>query len=85
MVHAEAIYIRAMREKAGLSQLILAKKLGWTSPQFVSNIERGLCYLPMNKLKKFIQVTGASKEVMADLKRKAFEDHLQIVLKKIRQ
>lgn len=37
--------IRKKREKLSLSQTDIAKKLGVT-PQFISNIERGVCELP---------------------------------------
>lgn len=39
------------RERAGLSQAALAKILGYSSPQFISNIERGRCEIPVSKFK----------------------------------
>ena len=36
--------IRKLRKKNKISQTVLAKKSGYTTPQFVSNCERGLCY-----------------------------------------
>ena len=40
------------RKKAGLSQGEVASRLGYTSPQFISNWERGLSSPPVPTLKK---------------------------------
>lgn len=45
--------IEAARKKMGLSQSELSDKLGFTSPQFISNIERNLATLPA---KHFVKV-----------------------------
>lgn len=34
--------VKQAREKAGITQAQLAKELGFTSPQYVSNLERGI-------------------------------------------
>lgn len=47
----EAKIIQGLRAEVGLSQADLAKKLGYASPQFISNIERGLCGVPIDKIK----------------------------------
>lgn len=36
-------YFKLKRKQAGLKQMDLAHKLGFRSPQFVSNVERGIC------------------------------------------
>ena len=36
-------YLQSKRMKVGLSQGDVATKLGYSSPQFISNFERGLC------------------------------------------
>lgn len=43
--------LRQARERAGLTQSQLAKALGYTTPQFISNIERDLAFLPPGKFK----------------------------------
>lgn len=48
-------YLKEKRLQAGLSQGAVAKKLGYSSPQFVSNWERGLSRPPINTLKKIAQ------------------------------
>lgn len=44
-------YLKSKRLAAGLSQGQVSVALGYSSPQFVSNWERGLCSLPLRKLK----------------------------------
>lgn len=47
-----ADYLTAHRKKVGLSQRELADALGYTTPQFISNWERGVSFPPINKIKK---------------------------------
>lgn len=44
--------IRSKRKEAGLSQIYIAKQLGYQSAQFVSNWERGISMPPLEKSKK---------------------------------
>lgn len=44
--------MKKAREKAGLTQADLSTKLGYSTPQFISNIERGQARLPVPKFKK---------------------------------
>jgi transcriptional regulator with XRE-family HTH domain len=48
---ALGVLIAQNREKCKLTQVDLAKKLGWSTAQFVSNIERGTGKLPISKIK----------------------------------
>lgn len=43
--------LKKLRENAGLSQRDVASKLGYTTPQMVSNNERGISYPPIKTLK----------------------------------
>jgi transcriptional regulator with XRE-family HTH domain len=49
-------FLKAKRIKADLSQIEVAKKLGYTSPQFISNFERGLCAPPIKSLRTLIDL-----------------------------
>lgn len=51
-----AKFLREKRIEVGLSQGAVAKKLGYTSPQFVSNWERGLSRPPVATLRKIAQI-----------------------------
>lgn len=56
--------LREARDKANMSQGELAKKMGYSNPQFVSNWERDLCGLPAKKAALFCRLTGMSSEIM---------------------
>jgi transcriptional regulator with XRE-family HTH domain len=49
-------FLREKRIAAGLSQLEVAQKLGYSSPQFVSNWERGLVSPPLETLATLIRL-----------------------------
>lgn len=53
---ALGLYLKERRVSSGLSQNNVADKLGYTSAQFVSNWERGLCSPPMDILNKLIKL-----------------------------
>ncbi|MEK2645275.1 helix-turn-helix domain-containing protein [Bdellovibrio sp. BCCA] len=76
-------FLKEKRMKAGLSQGDVADKLGYSTPQFISNWERGVSMPPINTLKKLgqlykisaddlFEVTLAARvdEVKAELRRK---------------
>lgn len=43
--------VKTARETKGLSQTQLSKELGYKNGQFVSNIERGICSIPHEKIR----------------------------------
>lgn len=55
MIYSElGQYLRQWRTDAGVKQHELAQLLGYKSPQFVSNWERGLCAPPMDQIKPIL-------------------------------
>lgn len=62
-----AKFLKDKRNEAGLSQGAVAKKLGYTSPQFVSNWERGLSRPPVATLRKISQIYNISPNEMFDV------------------
>lgn len=46
-----ADFLKNSREKSGLTQAEVAKTLGYSTAQFVSNWERGLSYPPLKALR----------------------------------
>jgi transcriptional regulator with XRE-family HTH domain len=78
-------YLKEKREGAGFSQKEVADKLGYTTPQFVSNWERGVSQPPLKTLKKIGEMYKVSSdelfnvtlnhtihEVTTDLKKKFY-------------
>lgn len=74
------VYLQKKRVKAGLSQGDVAKALGYSSPQFISNFERGLCAPPLPKLKSIINMYDLSPEAVMNLMLKEQEKHLRKAL-----
>lgn len=57
-------YLREAREAKGLTQIEVAKRLGYSTSQFVSNWERGMCSPAENKMKKLIKMLGLDKNAL---------------------
>ncbi|MBS1970524.1 MAG: helix-turn-helix transcriptional regulator [Bdellovibrionales bacterium] len=62
-----AKFLKEKRKAAGISQGAVAKKLGYTSPQFISNWERGLSRPPVATLKKIAQIYDISAADMFEV------------------
>lgn len=60
-------FLKQHRVKAGLTQSDVAQRLGYTSPQFISNIERGLCSAPVKHLKDFAKMYHLDNEELIGL------------------
>jgi transcriptional regulator with XRE-family HTH domain len=55
------------RLNSGLTQASVCRMLGYSSPQFLSNFERGLCSMPLPQLKKLIDLYDLDGEEVVDL------------------
>jgi transcriptional regulator with XRE-family HTH domain len=51
------------REAAQISQQQLAVFLGFKNGQFISNVERGICTIPLRKMKVFCGVLKIEKQM----------------------
>lgn len=72
-----AAYLKEKRVEAGLTQLEVAKKLGYSSPQFVSNWERGLANPPVFVLRDLTKMYKVPVDQMFDLIVEDFKLELQ--------
>lgn len=61
-IRAQAELLISARKKANLSQSDISKALRLSSPQFISNIERGLVHIPPNRLAQFARLTRTPAE-----------------------
>lgn len=59
-----AEYIKTKRLEAGLSQKDVSDNFGYSTPQFISNWERGISAPPMKTLKKLAQLYKTPAEDM---------------------
>lgn len=58
---------KTLREKAGLTQRDVSDALGYSTPQFISNVERGRCRFPVQKLPKIKKLYRLSTDQVIDL------------------
>lgn len=61
-----AHFLKTKRTEAGLTQQQVASDLGYASPQFISNWERGISYPPIPTLKQLAKLYSISAEDMCD-------------------
>lgn len=62
-----AQFLKERRMKVGLTQSDVARKLGYSSPQFVSNWERGLASPPVFILRDLTKIYKVAADEMFDL------------------
>ncbi len=58
--------IKFARKNKKLSQTVVAKKLGYDSCQFISNVERGECLFPVPEFKKLAKILGINSKTLLD-------------------
>ena len=71
---AKLIRERRVSHPKNYSQSELSQMLGYKNGQFISNVERALCNVPLKMLPKVSQILDITP---ADLKRAMLEDHQQ--------
>lgn len=59
--------IKSRRLELGISQLKLARMLGYTDPYFVSNIENGRSKFPLKKIKKLRRILFLDTKVLLNV------------------
>lgn len=67
-----AQFLKDARNKAALTQNSVAEALGYETPQFVSNWERGISYPPIDALKKIARLYKVSEEELYGVLEEAF-------------
>lgn len=73
---AQLIKTKRTSEEVDLSQQQLSMLLGYKNGQFISNVERGLCSIPSNKLKMISKTLKITKEDLKATLIKDYESHL---------
>jgi transcriptional regulator with XRE-family HTH domain len=80
--HTNAAQWKNLREKAGLTQREVSEALGYSTPQFISNVERGRCRFPIQKLPKIKKLYRVTVDQMIDL---ILSEEKQILLKVLKK
>jgi len=60
-------FIKTRRKTTGITQKKVSDALGWSSAQFVSNIERGTANLPADKVVKMARILKTEPEILVRL------------------
>jgi transcriptional regulator with XRE-family HTH domain len=60
-------FLKSNRVKAGFTQAEVAAKLGYTTPQFISNWERGQSSPPIKILKKLAKLYDVGAQELYDV------------------
>ena len=77
-------HLKSNREQANLTQAEVSKRLGYTSAQFISNIERGVSVVPLGTLARMVRLYKANAEKTAQILLESQEKMLTEKLKKFR-
>jgi transcriptional regulator with XRE-family HTH domain len=75
-------YLKKSRESLGLSQTFVSSKLGYSSPQFVSNWERGLSHPPVKSLKKIAKLYKLKDKELFDVYVDSYLNEVETDLRK---
>lgn len=62
------------------SQNQLSKLLGYKNGQFISNVERGLCGIPLKGIQKLIEVLGLDRTELKNAMLRDYEDTIDSFL-----
>lgn len=60
-------HLKSIREKANFTQAQVSSRLGYSSPQFISNIERGISVAPIPLLAKLTRLYKSDPNVLAKI------------------
>ena len=72
-----ASFLKEYRIKSGLSQAEVAVLLKYSTPQFISNWERGVSSPPLDKVSLLIEIYRISREELIDIMLDEARDHLE--------
>lgn len=69
---AELIRTKRMAHPQALSQSDLSDRLGYKNGQFISNVERGLCNVPLKMMSRIAEILDITPE---EIKMAVLKDH----------
>lgn len=73
---AKLIREKRVNHKNSYSQSELSALLGYKNGQFISNVERGLCSIPLKMLKKVSSILDIDQVELRDVLMKDYQDTL---------
>jgi len=73
--------LKAARVAGGFTQDEIAKKLGYTTAQFISNWERGVAFPPLDALAKLIRIYRLDANTVVEMCLEAASERLHKAMK----
>ena len=70
-------FLKDHRVKSGMSQMEVSKALGYTTSQFLSNCERGVSSLPLEKLPVLLKLYRLRKKELIEFILRAQKNYLE--------
>lgn len=74
-------YFRKKRVESGMTQIELSKRLGYSTSQFVSNWERGVCMPPLSNMASLCDLLSIPKREIVDLLTDEYRRNLERAVK----
>lgn len=71
------LIFKEARLKAGLAQKEVSSAMGWDTPQYVSNWERGIANPPLTRIRELCDLLGISKSKIKSAYKQEFEQKLK--------
>lgn len=75
-------FLAKRRTELNITQSDLSRSLGYSSPQFVSNWERGLCSPPLQIMSQLCDSLKISKKEVTELLLKQYRSEVEASLKR---
>jgi len=69
--------LQLARLKVGLNQKDVAEHLGYSSPQLISNWERGVCHLPVESIPILCELYKIRTEFVIKLMVQSYSDYIK--------
>jgi len=76
------VFLKKSRKRSGLSQTEVANQLGYSTPQFISNWERGISGPPISCIKKLAKFYNINEESLFKMTLQQVEKELRRQFKK---
>lgn len=77
-------FLRETRVEKGLTQLQASRALGHSSPQYISNFERGLCEPSLETAMKLCELYEIPRRQLYDLMVEMYQSELEVkIFKKV--
>ena len=71
---AKLVKEKRIQHPKGLSQAELSNLLGYKNGQFISNVERGICAIPLKALKDLVKILEIPKDELVEAMLKDYEE-----------